>query len=531
MTSNFNSTQYADPSQIRLVLHPLLLDILDYTTPPLLLSLLTTLPSYLLSVPMNPLPLHIPHASVGKTIPLLLPPHVTQPHQLLHKPSKHLPDNAINDQLTSQHSSQATAIHYSLKTTSNVSPANNPKNSQTTKSALLLNNSNAISHLTQQTKTILQLKALHYANLSRHTKPSLLCAWLQLYANPTVQFSYPKTLFWRHKYDENAHRCVPRPHRAPDIPECLERLTCTLEDHFQPHQSTTRQFQLFNNALRITITTIATIINVIMIITKTATPNPSIHRTTNLAMTITVIIAINKTINQNRNNQNYSSNRQPYPNQQQQQYSNQQLRQQYNNRQNNNSNQQSFRPNNQQSAQQNQQQPRPQQQQNQRPNNYDNRNNSSRNYDPRQQNSDRRNNQYQHNNVDEVQQDFFDITSNKDLSSYDISDYDPSQCDYQDAPIDIDPNQPTGFSLAGSIHLVPLTSRQNNITGTSSNSVIPPMSPQSSPPPSASSTKSEPPWRHRKHLLTSTARISDHPVPVLFDEGSQVNMISPQLMK
>ena len=68
--------------------------------------------------------------------------------------------------------------------------------------------------------------------LIQHTKPGLLCAWLQLYANPTVQFSYSKTLFWRHKYDENAHRCVPRPHRAPDIPECLERLIRTLEDHF-----------------------------------------------------------------------------------------------------------------------------------------------------------------------------------------------------------------------------------------------------------------------------------------------------------
>ena len=78
---------------------------------------------------------------------------------------------------------------------------------------------------------------------------------------------------------------------------------------------------------------------------------------------------------------------------------------------------------------------------------------------------------------------------------------------------------------------MPLTSQQNNITGTSSNSVFPPMSPQSSPPPSVSPTKSEPPWRHRKHLLTSTTRIRDYPVPVLFDEGSQVNVISPHLVK
>ena len=66
------------------------------------------------------------------------------------------------------------------------------------------------------------------------TKPSLLGAWLQLYTNTNIQFSYCKTLFWRRKYDENAHRCIPRPHRGPDMTECLERLTRTIEDHFPP---------------------------------------------------------------------------------------------------------------------------------------------------------------------------------------------------------------------------------------------------------------------------------------------------------
>ena len=77
---------------------------------------------------------------------------------------------------------------------------------------------------------------------------------------------------------------------------------------------------------------------------------------------------------------------------------------------------------------------------------------------------------------------------------------------------------------------MPLTSRQNNLTGTPANTVIPSPSPSASTPPPVSSPKSETPWRHRKHLLTSTARISDHPVPVLFDEGSQVNVISPQIV-
>ena len=282
--------------------------------------------------------------------------------------------------------------------------------------------------------------------LIQSTKPSLLGAWLQLYTNSTVQFSYCKTLFWRRKYDENAHRCIPRPHRGPDIPECLERLTRTIEDHFQPtnrqqgngnpqqrpqnnnnNYRPNNQRPYDNNQNR----------NFQPQYTQNYQPRNDNNRNNGNQQNY------NRNDQNRNNNQNYSSNRQPY--QQQQQYSNQQPRQQYDNRQNNNSNQQSFRPNNQQNPPQNQQQNRPQQQQNQRPNNYDNRNNSSRNSDPRQQNSDRRNNQYQHNNVEEIQQDFYDITSNEDLPSYDTSDYDSSQYDNQDAPCDIDPNQQADF--------------------------------------------------------------------------------------
>ena len=76
---------------------------------------------------------------------------------------------------------------------------------------------------------------------------------------------------------------------------------------------------------------------------------------------------------------------------------------------------------------------------------------------------------------------------------------------------------------------MPLTSQQNNITSTPSSSIRPTTTSRPSPPPTPSTP--EPSWRHRKHLLTSTTRICDHPVPVLFDEGSQVNVISPQLVK
>ena len=76
---------------------------------------------------------------------------------------------------------------------------------------------------------------------------------------------------------------------------------------------------------------------------------------------------------------------------------------------------------------------------------------------------------------------------------------------------------------------MPLTSQQNNITSTSSSSIRPTTTPHSSPPTSPPKPKLS--WHHRKHLLTSTTHICDHPVPVLFDEGSQVNVISPQLVK
>ena len=179
--------------------------------------------------------------------------------------------------------------------------------------------------------------------LIQSTKPSLLGAWLQLYTNSTIQFSYCKTLFWRRKYDENAHRCIPRPHRGPDIPECLERLTRTIEDHFQPtnrQQGNTNpqrpqnnnnyrpnnQRPYNNNQNR----------NFQPQYTQNYQPRNDNNRNNGNQQNY------NRNDQNRNNNQNYNSNRQPY--QQQQQYSNQQPRQQYDNRQNNNSNQQSFRP-------------------------------------------------------------------------------------------------------------------------------------------------------------------------------------------
>ena len=61
--------------------------------------------------------------------------------------------------------------------------------------------------------------------LIQYTRPRRLGAWLQLYANPSIRFRFPKTEFWQRKYDENAHLCMPQPNYKPDVSECLEQLT------------------------------------------------------------------------------------------------------------------------------------------------------------------------------------------------------------------------------------------------------------------------------------------------------------------
>ena len=91
------------------------------------------------------------------------PPHVTQFHHLPLLPLKHPLTNAVNDPLTSPHSSQVPVIHYSPKTILTASLANNPKNSLIIKSALSPINLNAISLLIQKT-TNSSPKVPHFAN-------------------------------------------------------------------------------------------------------------------------------------------------------------------------------------------------------------------------------------------------------------------------------------------------------------------------------------------------------------------------------
>ena len=74
------------------------------------------------------------------------------------------------------------------------------------------------------------------------------------------------------------------------------------------------------------------------------------------------------------------------------------------------------------------------------------------------------------------------------------------------------------------MQIVPITSRQNNIIGTKTHTIVndPPKLGPNAPPDTVPGE-----WRHSKKLHTSTARYKDCPIPALFDEGSQVNVISP----
>ena len=73
--------------------------------------------------------------------------------------------------------------------------------------------------------------------LAQYMKWRTLASWLQLYANPTVRFRFSKCEFWRRKYDEHAHHCMPQPHHTPDITESIDRLARGLEARFDLRDS------------------------------------------------------------------------------------------------------------------------------------------------------------------------------------------------------------------------------------------------------------------------------------------------------
>ena len=87
-----------------------------------------------------------------------------------------------------------------------------------------------------QTNPDLRDEARALRSLTQYIRWTTLAKWLKLYANPSSQFQYSKTAFWRHKYDNFAHECVLRSHRPPDLTESINRLTQTFINHFNPQQ-------------------------------------------------------------------------------------------------------------------------------------------------------------------------------------------------------------------------------------------------------------------------------------------------------
>ena len=103
-----------------------------------------------------------------------------------------------------------------------------------------------------QTNPDLREEARALRSLTQYIRWTTLAKWLKLYANPSSQFQYSKTAFWRHKYDNFAHECVPRSHRPPDLTESINRLTQTFINHFNPQQQQTnnrsnQNFRFRNN--------------------------------------------------------------------------------------------------------------------------------------------------------------------------------------------------------------------------------------------------------------------------------------------
>ena len=258
--------------------------------------------------------------------------------------------------------------------------------------------------------------------LIQYTRPRRLGAWLQLYANPSIRFRFPKTEFWQRKYDENAHLCMPQPNYKPDISECLEQLTRTLAirldatptHNFRNNQQTNNN--TFNNNPYPQL--------------RNFTPNTFRNMTQNPQNFTPRNNFLRNDYNRNEfNRQSFNRNEFPRndysrntsyvpdnnrPNYSQQgQNNNSFSRNNFDNRPQyqQNSPSQQFRqyPQQQQQQQQSyQQQPQRQQQPQQfqqRPNNWDNRNPQFRNNDTRQQNFQRRNNNYNQNSIDDDQQD------------------------------------------------------------------------------------------------------------------------------
>jgi len=93
------------------------------------------------------------------------------------------------------------------------------------------------------TNTELMEEARALRKLAQYTPWRILGQWLQLYANPTTTFTYHKKTYWRKKYDDNAHRCIPQIPRKPELTDVLDRFAKCMETQTEQRD----QFRSRNN--------------------------------------------------------------------------------------------------------------------------------------------------------------------------------------------------------------------------------------------------------------------------------------------
>ena len=94
------------------------------------------------------------------------------------------------------------------------------------------------------TNTELMEEARALRKLTQYTAWRVLGQWLQLYANPTTTFTYHKKTYWRKKYDDNAHRCMPQIPRKPELTDVLDRFAKCMETQTEQRD----QFRSRNNS-------------------------------------------------------------------------------------------------------------------------------------------------------------------------------------------------------------------------------------------------------------------------------------------
>ena len=84
--------------------------------------------------------------------------------------------------------------------------------------------------------------------IMQYINSKTLGMWLQMYANPDMNFRYSKYEFWRRKRDENAHYCMPYPTQKIDIMESLDQIAKGMQGRNDTRDNNyTRSRNQYNN--------------------------------------------------------------------------------------------------------------------------------------------------------------------------------------------------------------------------------------------------------------------------------------------